>query len=284
MALRRRARRCRRPCRRRGSGLWCSRRGTGSAGEPTPSAQEAGPPIDSSRVAALRGPQSAGAAVRRERPEATDRIAIASGIPSGRRPALSGAGPGRVPPRLRPTRQANGAGGQGRPGPVASELLVPGGPWNPLLDAVSGYYNGCDQWNSVLDYDAYVDTGTNCASPGGWRVRRWRPRRRDQARLRGQPTDHGGPRLRPGQPARAISTAAVIVTVPTPILASGRLRVPANAAGQGRSSRRAAARARQQGVHRLGSARRASDQCHCSAIHTVPGTTAATTCDRSAGR
>ena len=48
----------------------------------------------------------------------------------------------------------------------AADYLEPAGPWNPLIDAVSSWYNGAE-WDgvSVLDYAAYDDAGVN------WRVR-----------------------------------------------------------------------------------------------------------------
>jgi monoamine oxidase len=47
----------------------------------------------------------------------------------------------------------------------AAELFEPGGRWNPLIDAVSSYYNGAEYDRvSVLDYAAYEDTNVN------WRV------------------------------------------------------------------------------------------------------------------
>jgi len=107
----------------------------------------------------------------------------------------------------------------------ASDYLAPGGRWNPLLDAVSGYYNGVElDQLSVLDYDAYVDTGVNWRLPGGYgaalaalatgEIRLGCDVRR---------IDHGGPRLRIITSRGELAAAAVIATVPTPILAGGRL-------------------------------------------------------------
>jgi monoamine oxidase len=50
---------------------------------------------------------------------------------------------------------------------VASLCLEPGNRWNPMIDAVSTYVNGCElDQVSLLDMDAYHDTDIN------WRVRR----------------------------------------------------------------------------------------------------------------
>jgi monoamine oxidase len=50
---------------------------------------------------------------------------------------------------------------------AASLCLEPGNRWNPMIDAVSTYVNGCElDQVSLLDMDAYEDTDIN------WRVRR----------------------------------------------------------------------------------------------------------------
>src|SRR6516165_286597 len=54
----------------------------------------------------------------------------------------------------------------GRDGP-ASACLEPGNRWNPMIDAISTYVNGSELDRvSILDMDAYEDTGIN------WRIRR----------------------------------------------------------------------------------------------------------------
>ena len=50
---------------------------------------------------------------------------------------------------------------------AASLCLEPGNRWNPMIDAISTYINGCElDQVSMLDMDAYEDTEIN------WRVRR----------------------------------------------------------------------------------------------------------------
>ncbi|MCA1391873.1 FAD-dependent oxidoreductase [Bradyrhizobium sp. IC3195] len=50
---------------------------------------------------------------------------------------------------------------------AASSHLEPGNRWNPMIDAISTYINGCELKDmSTLDWDAYEDTNFN------WRVRR----------------------------------------------------------------------------------------------------------------
>src|SRR6195256_5660432 len=50
---------------------------------------------------------------------------------------------------------------------AASSYLEPGNRWNPMIDAISTYVNGCELDRvSILDMDAYEDTEIN------WRIRR----------------------------------------------------------------------------------------------------------------
>ena len=50
---------------------------------------------------------------------------------------------------------------------AANLCLEPGNRWNPMIDAISTYINGCElDQVSILDMDAYEDTEIN------WRVRR----------------------------------------------------------------------------------------------------------------
>jgi monoamine oxidase len=50
---------------------------------------------------------------------------------------------------------------------AADLCLEPGNRWNPMIDAISTYINGCETDSvSILDFDAYEDTNIN------WRVRR----------------------------------------------------------------------------------------------------------------
>jgi len=50
---------------------------------------------------------------------------------------------------------------------AANLCLEPGNRWNPMIDAISTYINGCElDQVSILDMDAYQDTEIN------WRARR----------------------------------------------------------------------------------------------------------------
>jgi monoamine oxidase len=109
----------------------------------------------------------------------------------------------------------------------ASELMEPGGRWNHLLDAISSYYNGAEYDQvSVVDYGTYEDDRVN------WRVAQgYGAAIASFADLDRIVTDcavttihHDGPRLQLETARGAIEARAVIVTVPTPLIAEARLR------------------------------------------------------------
>lgn len=117
------------------------------------------------------------------------------------------------------------AAGAGKEGPAA-DFLEPGGRWNPLIDAVSSYYNGAEYaYVSVQDYAAYEDSGVNFRVRGGYGAA-------IAALGAGAPvvTDcpvttihRDGAELRLETPRGTLSARAVIVAVPTPHLAQGGL-------------------------------------------------------------
>ncbi|MCO5132501.1 MAG: FAD-dependent oxidoreductase [Xanthobacteraceae bacterium] len=110
---------------------------------------------------------------------------------------------------------------------VASEWLEPGNRWNPMIDAISTYINGCElDQVSVYDMDAYEDTEVN------WRVRRGYgaliaaygascPVALNTIVTR---IDHSGPRIRIETSRGTLSAAKVIVTVPTNLIADEAIR------------------------------------------------------------
>jgi monoamine oxidase len=122
-------------------------------------------------------------------------------------------------------RVAEAAAG-GRDVAVAS-LMDPDGRWNPLLHAFSSFYNGAEFDSiSTVDYDAYHDGELNWRIPLGYgaMVRAYaapltvildNPVRR---------IDRTGRRLLVETARGTVSARAVIVTVPTPLLAEGRLQ------------------------------------------------------------
>ena len=111
----------------------------------------------------------------------------------------------------------------------ASDLLEPGGRWNPLLNAFSAYYNGAafDQV-SVMDYAAYDDSEVNWRvaegygaaitglAPAGVRIVGDCP----VSRLR-----HDGPRLALETARGVVQARTAIVCVPTAVLVAGALRI-----------------------------------------------------------
>ncbi|RZJ30304.1 MAG: FAD-dependent oxidoreductase [Brevundimonas sp.] len=110
---------------------------------------------------------------------------------------------------------------------AASTLLEPGGRWNGRMDAISGALNGARFAEvSILDYDAYRDTGVN------WRVRQGYGRLietlgRPVPVLTGCPVriiDRTGPVLRLTTDRGVIEARTVIITVPTDLIARETLK------------------------------------------------------------
>lgn len=110
---------------------------------------------------------------------------------------------------------------------IASTWLEPGNRWNPMIDAISTYINGCElDQVSVYDMDAYEDTEIN-----------WRVRRGYGALIAAYGAscpvvlstsvsliDHSGPRVRIETSRGTLTAAKVIVTVPTNRIAGEAIR------------------------------------------------------------
>ena len=110
---------------------------------------------------------------------------------------------------------------------AASAWLEPGNRWNPMIDAISTYVNGCELDRvSILDMDAYEDTGIN------WRVRRGYGAlmaaygARCPLALNCNVTliDHSGTRVRIETSQGALAAGKVIVTVPANLIADESIR------------------------------------------------------------
>lgn len=109
----------------------------------------------------------------------------------------------------------------------ASLSLEPDNRWNPMIDAVSTYINGCELKDmSTLDWDAYEDSELN-----------WRVRRGYGALIAayGAPCpvalncnvtliDHSGERVRIETSQGPLTADRVIVTVPTNLIADETIR------------------------------------------------------------
>jgi monoamine oxidase len=122
--------------------------------------------------------------------------------------------------------RAEEAAQSGRDRP-ASTLLEPGNRWNPMIDAISTYINGCElDQVSISDMDAYEDTEIN-----------WRVRRGYGALMTAYGAscplayncnvkliDHSGKRVRIETSQGTLTAGKVIVTVPTNLIANEAIR------------------------------------------------------------
>jgi monoamine oxidase len=123
-------------------------------------------------------------------------------------------------------RRVEAAAKTGRDAP-ANTCLEPGNRWNPMIDAVSSYINGCETDQlSIIDFDAYEDTNNN-----------WRLRRGYGALMAayGAPLpicfncdvtliDHSAKRLRIETSSGVLTADKVIITVPTNLIAQEAIR------------------------------------------------------------
>ncbi len=110
---------------------------------------------------------------------------------------------------------------------AANLYLEPGNRWNPMIDAISTYINGCElDQVSILDMDAYEDTEIN-----------WRVRRGYGALVKAYGAqcpialstqvaliDHSGRRVRIETSQGTLTADKVIVTVPTNLIAGEHIR------------------------------------------------------------
>src|SRR4051812_16093405 len=110
---------------------------------------------------------------------------------------------------------------EGRDRP-ASELMTPDSPYNPTLDAFSAYYNGAEfDQVSVLDYEAYEDSGANWRIPRGYGSLVSAFGSEAPVVLEAPVTllDHSGETLRLETPKGTLRARAAIVCVSTDIIA-----------------------------------------------------------------
>jgi monoamine oxidase len=110
---------------------------------------------------------------------------------------------------------------------AANLFLEPGNRWNPMIDAISTYINGCELDEvSILDLDAYEDTGIN------WRIRHgygalvaaYGASCPLAFNCNATRIDHSGKRLRIETALGTLDAAQAIVTVPTNLIADGAIR------------------------------------------------------------
>jgi monoamine oxidase len=122
--------------------------------------------------------------------------------------------------------RAEEAAQSGRDAP-ANLYLEPGNRWNPMIDAISTYVNGCElDQVSILDMQAYGDTEIN-----------WRVRRGYGALVAAYGAscplalncavtliDHSGKRIRIETSQGTLTAGKVIVTIPTNLIADEAIR------------------------------------------------------------
>jgi monoamine oxidase len=110
---------------------------------------------------------------------------------------------------------------------AANLYLEPGNRWNPMIDAVSTYINGCElDQVSISDMDAYEDTNLN------WRIRRgygalmaaYGAHLPLALNCEVTRIDHSGKRVRIETSKGVLTARQVIVTVPTNLIASEAIR------------------------------------------------------------
>jgi monoamine oxidase len=110
---------------------------------------------------------------------------------------------------------------------AASNYLEPGNRWNPMIDALSTYINGCElDQVSISDMEAYEDTEIN------WRVRRGYGAlmtayaATSPLALNTEVTliDHSGERVGIETSRGSLTASKVIVTVPTNLIADLSIR------------------------------------------------------------
>lgn len=109
----------------------------------------------------------------------------------------------------------------------ASAMLEPGNRWNPLIDAVSTWYSGAElDLVSAVDLDRYDDNGRN------WRVREGYGRLIEtlaggldiRLGVRAEVVRHDGRTVQVETDQGTIEASAVVVALPSAVLARGTLR------------------------------------------------------------
>src|SRR5665213_228238 len=110
---------------------------------------------------------------------------------------------------------------------AANAYLAPGNRWNPMIDAISTYINGCELDRvSILDMDAYQDTEINWRVPRGYGALMAAYGALCLLALNTQVSliDHSGKRMRIETSRGTLYASKVIVTVPTNLIADEAIR------------------------------------------------------------
>ena len=109
----------------------------------------------------------------------------------------------------------------------ASDFLQPGCRWNGMIDAGSTFINGVELSGlSTVDYDRYVDTGVNWRAPVGFGalIATLGANLAVKTGCAATLIDHAGTTTRVHTTQGAINARALIVTLPTNLIADGSLR------------------------------------------------------------
>jgi monoamine oxidase len=110
---------------------------------------------------------------------------------------------------------------------AANAYLEPGNRWNPMIDAISTYVNGCELDRvSILDMAAYEDTGINRRVRRGYGALMAAYGAPCPLALNCNVTliDHSGKRVRIETSQGTLTADKVIVTVPTNLIAGEAIR------------------------------------------------------------
>ena len=110
---------------------------------------------------------------------------------------------------------------------AASDYLEPGNRWNPMIDAISTYINGCElDQVSVKDFEAYEDTEINWRVPRGYGALIAAYGAPCNVALSCNVTriDHSGPRIQIETSRGTLIADKVIVCVPTDLIAAEAIR------------------------------------------------------------
>ena len=122
--------------------------------------------------------------------------------------------------------RAHEAAKSGRDG-AANACLERGNRWNPMIDAISTYVNGCElDQVSILDMEAYEDSEINWRVRNGYGALMTAYGASCPLALNCEVTliDHSGKRVRIETSQGRLSAGKVIVTVPTNLIASEAIR------------------------------------------------------------
>jgi len=109
----------------------------------------------------------------------------------------------------------------------ANLCLEPGNRWNPMIDAISTYINGCElDQVSLLDLEAYEDTNINWRARRGYGALMAAYGVSCEIALNTQVSliDHSGKRVRIQTSQGTLTANKVIITVPTNLIADEALR------------------------------------------------------------